>query len=213
MDARSHPQTTIAIDRTGLKLFGQGEWDEEKHGWARRSLRKLYLAVDADTGEIVACVLTNNAAYDAGQVPALLDQVEGEIGSVTADRAYDGGPVCRAIASRRPDQPLDVVIPPRASAVASMKDAKTQSRRDRNIRFISERGRMSWQKATGYIRRNLAETTLGRYKAIVGPRGLLVQRGERLTRPGQEPPCRHAYLRAPTPRLAYMKHSLSRSKS
>jgi hypothetical protein len=44
--------------------------------------------VDADTGEIVACVLTGNGADDAGEVPALLGQVEGEIASLTADGAY-----------------------------------------------------------------------------------------------------------------------------
>jgi hypothetical protein len=32
-------------------------------------------------------VLTDNAADDAAQVPALLDQVEGEIATVTADSA------------------------------------------------------------------------------------------------------------------------------
>src|SRR5919112_1871281 len=62
----------LIIDSTGLKLFGQGEWDAEKHGRTRRSWRKLHLAVDAGTGEIVASVLTDNAADDAGEVPALL---------------------------------------------------------------------------------------------------------------------------------------------
>ena len=85
----------LVIDSTGLKLFGQGEWDEEKHGRARRSWRKLHLAVDADTGSIVAGTLTDNAADDAGQVPALLGQIEGKIASVTADGAYDGEPVYR----------------------------------------------------------------------------------------------------------------------
>jgi hypothetical protein len=27
----------LLIDSTGLKLFGRGEWDEEKHGRSRRS--------------------------------------------------------------------------------------------------------------------------------------------------------------------------------
>ena len=31
----------LVVDSTGLKLFGRGEWDEEKHGRARRSWRKL----------------------------------------------------------------------------------------------------------------------------------------------------------------------------
>src|SRR3712207_4559341 len=147
----------LVIDGTGLKLFRRGEWDEEKHGRARRSWRKLHLAVDADTGEIVACVLTDNAADDAGQVPALLEMIEGEITAVTADGAYDGEPVYQAIGSHQPDPPPDVVIPPRASAVPSTENAEAQSPRDHHIRIISEKGRMAWQTATGYGRRSLAE--------------------------------------------------------
>jgi hypothetical protein len=73
-------------------------------------------------------------------------------------------------------------VPPRASAVASTEDADAQGRRDRHIRLIEEKGRMAWQRATGYGRRSLAETAVGRYKAIIGPklraRGLPAQRGE-----------------------------------
>jgi hypothetical protein len=133
----------LVIDSTGLKLFGQGEWDEEKHGRTRRSWRKLHLAVDAGTSEIVACVLTDNAADGAGQVPALLEAVEGEIASVLADGAYDGEPVYQAIAGYQPDPPPDVVIPPRASAVPSTENAEAQSQRDRHIRIITEKGRMA----------------------------------------------------------------------
>jgi transposase len=177
-----HGPMHLVIDSTGLKLFGQGEWDEEKHGRARRSWRKLHLAVDADTGEIVACVLTDNAADDAGQVPALLAHTEGEIASVAADGAYDGEPMYQAIADHQPDPPPDVVIPPRASAVPSTEDAGARSQRDRHIRLIAEKGRMAWQNATGYGRRSLAETAVGRYKAIIGPklraRILPAQQGE-----------------------------------
>jgi hypothetical protein len=165
-----HGPLHLVIDSTGLKLFGQGEWDEEKHGRTRRSWRKLHLAVDAGTGEIVACLLTDNAADDASQVPALLEAIEGEIASVTADGAYDGEPVYRAIASHQPDPPPDVVIPPRASAVPSTENAKAQSQRDRHIRLIAEKGRMAWQRATGYGRRSLAETAVGRYKGLIGPK-------------------------------------------
>jgi hypothetical protein len=177
-----HGPLHLVIDSTGLKLFGRGEWDEEKHGRTRRSWRKLHIAVDADTGEIVACVLTDNGADDAGEVPALLGQVEGEIASVTADGAYDGEPVYHAAASRQPDRPPDVVIPPRSSAVASTEDAGAQGQRDRHIRLIAEEGRMAWQKATGYGRRNHTETAVGRYKGLIGPRlrarGLPAQHGE-----------------------------------
>jgi hypothetical protein len=166
----------------GVQLFGQGEWDEEKHGRTRRSWRKLHIAVDGDTGEIVACVLTDNGADDPGQVSALLKQTEGEIASVTADGAYDGQPVYQAIAGHQPDPLPEVTIPPRASAVPRAENAEPQSQRDRHIQLIAEQGRMAWQKATGYGRRSLAETAVGRYKRIIGPklhaRTLSAQQGE-----------------------------------
>jgi hypothetical protein len=177
-----HGPLHLVIDSTGLKLFGQGEWDAEKHGRAPRSWRKLHLAIDADTGEIVASVLTDNAADDAGQVPALLGQIEGKIASVTADGAYDGEPAYQAVARHQSDPVPDIVIPPRASAVPSAQSAQAPSQRDHHIRIITEKGRMAWQKATGYGRRSLAETAVGRYKAIIGSklraRILPAQQGE-----------------------------------
>ena len=92
----SHGARHLIVDSTGLKLFGQGEWDEERHGRARRSWRKLHLAIDAGTGEIVANTLTDNSADDVGEVPRLLEQVESEIASFIADGAYDGEPVYQA---------------------------------------------------------------------------------------------------------------------
>ena len=158
----------LVLDSTGLQLFGQGEWDAEKHGRAKRQWLKLHLAVDATSGEIAAHVLTDGNADDAAQVPALLGQAEGTIASVTADGAYDGEPTYAAAARQR-DPPPDVVIPPRASAVPSCDDPAKQSPRDRHIQLIAEHGRMAWQKATGYGRRSLGETAIGRYKHLIGP--------------------------------------------
>ena len=177
-----HGPMHLVVDSTGLKLFGCGEWDAEKHGRARRSWRERHIAVDAGTGEIVASVLTADGADDAGEAPILLEQTEGEFASVTADGAYDGEPAYHAVAGRQPGAPPDLVIPPRASAVASTEDAGAQSQHDRHIRLIAEKGRMAWQRATGYGRRSHAETAVGRYKLLIGPklraRGLPAQRGE-----------------------------------
>jgi hypothetical protein len=172
----------LLLDSTGLKLFGKGEWNNEKHGRARRSWRKLHLAVDAETGEIVARVLTSKEAGDAGQVPVLLEQVEGEIASVMADGAYDGEPVYRAIAARQPQAPPSIVIPPRRSAVLSSQADTAPSQRDGHIRLIREQGRSAWREATEYGKRSLVETAIGRYKALIGPRlrarSLVNQQGE-----------------------------------
>ncbi len=105
-------------------------------------------------------------------MPELLDQIEGEgeIASVTADGAYDGEPVYQAAERRQPGRPPTVVIPPRSSAVPGTQAEAPPSQRDRHIQRIRDQGRMAWQKATGYGRRSLAETGIGRYKAAIGPR-------------------------------------------
>jgi len=44
------------------------------------------------------------------------------------------------------------------------------TQRDRYLAMIAEQGRLSWQVATDYGQRSLVETTMGRYKALIGPR-------------------------------------------
>jgi hypothetical protein len=58
-----------------------------------------------------------------------------------------------------------VVIPPHVTAVLSDDEAHCPSQRDDHIALLAARGRLSRQKETG--RRSLAETAMGRYKAII----------------------------------------------
>ena len=126
--------------------------------------------MDAGTGEIAAHMLTDSEADDAAQAPALLRHCEGTLASVTADGAYDRDPVYQTAAARQPGSPPEVIIPPRADAVLSTADPDGHSPRDRHVQLMAERGRMGWQRATGYGRRNHAETTMGRYKHLIGPK-------------------------------------------
>src|SRR5919199_2297184 len=170
--AQANGPVDVVLDATGLKVYGAGEWLVEKHGErGKRGWRKLHLAVDPDSGEILASELTTSEEGDASQVSPLLDQITSPIASVIADGAYDGEPVYRAVAERQPDPPAAVIIPPRATAVASPTADTMPSQRDRHIRMIRDRGRLGWQKAVGYGRRALGETAVFRYKAIIG-RGL-----------------------------------------
>ena len=158
---------TVIIDSTGLKVFGGGEWHLEKHGGkARRTWRKLHLAVSPDTGEILASELTGNEDGDASLVRPLLDQITRLINTVLADGAYDGEPIYCAVAERAPD--AEVIIPPRATAVVSDSAETVPTRRDRHIRMIKERGRLGWQRAVQYGRRSLVEVAILRYKVLIG---------------------------------------------
>ena len=157
------------LDSTGLELFGQGEWDAEKHGRTRRHWRKLHLAIDAGTSEITAHVLTDGNADDAVQAPALLRQAEGRIASVIADGAYDSEPVYQAAAARQHDPPPDVVIPPRAPRCRARTIPTPRAARLPHPVHRRE-GPDGLAKATGYGRRSLAETAIGRYKRLIGAR-------------------------------------------
>jgi hypothetical protein len=150
-----------------LKLSGAGEWLVEKHGTSRRrSWRKLHIGVDADTGRIVAAALTTNHVDDGSQVGPLLDQIDGPIASFTADGAYDQDGVYSEVAARHPD--AAVIVPPRSSAVPSETADTAPTSRDRHLQAIAERGRMSWQKASGYNWRALVEADIGRWKRVIG---------------------------------------------
>jgi hypothetical protein len=81
----------VVIDSTSLKVFGAGEWQREKHGGqGYRTWRKLHLAIDPDTGEILASELTTTEDGDASQVGPLLDEILSPVATVMADGAYDG---------------------------------------------------------------------------------------------------------------------------
>ncbi len=148
----------VVIDATGLKVYGAGEWLVEKHDErGARTWRKLHLAVNPSTGEILASELTSNEEGDASQVGPLLGQIPGSLASVTADGAYDGEPVYRAVSERQPDPPVAVVIPPRSTAVPSTTAGTTPSQRNGHIQMIADKGRMAWQKTTGYGRRSNAD--------------------------------------------------------
>ena len=158
----------VLIDSTGLQVYGAGQWLEAKHGAkSRRTWRKLHLAVDAVSGMIVAQTLTDQDTDDPSQVGPLLDQIDEPIVRVTADGAYDGAPTYQTIAAH--GDGIDVVIPPRSTAVASGEPGPP-TQRDRHLAMITDHGRLAWQASTDYGRRSLVETTMGRYKALIGPR-------------------------------------------
>jgi hypothetical protein len=157
----------LLVDSTGLRLCGPGEWLTEKHGTKRRrAWRVLHLATDADTGRIVASVLTDRDADDGSQVGPLLGQIDGSVASVTGDGAYDRDDVYAEVAARHPE--AAVVVPPRANAVPSAAAETAPTRRDAHLRCIAERGRMGWQKASGYNWRALVECDISRWKRVVG---------------------------------------------
>nr|WP_259345143.1 IS5 family transposase [Vibrio parahaemolyticus] len=81
----------LAIDVTGLKVYGEGEWKVKKYGTdgKRRVRRKLHIAVDTSTHEIVAAKLSLSNVTDAEVLPNLLKQARRKIIEISGDGAYD----------------------------------------------------------------------------------------------------------------------------
>ena len=157
----------LLVDSTGLRLCGAGEWLLETQGTkTRRSWRKRPIGLDAGTGRIVAASLTAKEARDGAEVGPLLDQVTGAVSSFTADGGYDQDRIHASIAQRHPE--AAVIVPPRATAVASDAAETAPTQRDRHLQHIAGHGRMPWQKASGYTTRARAEAAIGRFKQVIG---------------------------------------------
>jgi hypothetical protein len=104
------------VDSTGLKVFGEGEWKMHKHGKTkRRTWRKLHLAINPDTQEIVAETVTENSCDDAGQTDELLDQIKVPIDKLYGNGAYDKRKVYATLKKRG----IKPVVPPRRNAKIS----------------------------------------------------------------------------------------------
>src|SRR3954467_1142169 len=155
----------LVLDSTGLKVYGEGEWKVRKHGYSkRRTWLKLHLAIDPETHEIQAAVVSEPGVTDAEAVPSLLEQVENPIEGVGADGAYDRRGVYEELERRG----ARAVIPPRRDAVIQRhgNTAGPRLARDENLRRIRRIGRAAWKRESGYHRRSLAETAMFRMKTI-----------------------------------------------
>ena len=161
----------LTVDSTGLKIFGEGEWLEEKHKnkAKRKSWRKLHLGLDLVSGEIVCSKLTSDDVGDASSLPDLLDQIDGPVDLFLADGAYDGSST-RDFLVKRFGATLEVAIPPPKNVTFSSNMVRDPTLRDYHIAHIKTNGRLAWQKASGYNQRSGVETQMGRWKTVIGPK-------------------------------------------
>lgn len=158
----------VAVDSTGLKVFGEGEWKVRQHGWSkRRTWRKLHLGVNAANGEIVATALTANSMSDGEILPALPRRIPGPVSQVSADGADDTADCYEPIGERG----ARAAIPPRRGArIGQHGNArKPPLARDENLRVIRRQGRKRWKQEIGYHQRSLAGNAMFRVKTLFGP--------------------------------------------
>lgn len=153
----------LAIDATGLKVYGEGEWKVKKHGTdgKRRVWRKLHLAVDTDTHEIIAAELTLSGVTDAEVLPSLLKQTRRTVKVISGDGAYDTRDCHRAISIKK----ATPLMPPRDGA------AFWEKGHPRNHAVGCQKlygSNKKWKQKYGYHKRSLSETDMYRVKQLLG---------------------------------------------
>ena len=154
----------LLIDSTGLRIHvGHLRKPPKRRAW-----RKLHLAVDADTGEILASDLTGRRTADCARVPVLIEQIDDRLASVSADGAYDAAAVYEAAQAKGQGHAVRVLIPPGRDAQLNPRPSGAQRERNRNIRSIRELGRREWHTSSGSGKRSMVENTMYRYKTIIG---------------------------------------------
>lgn len=71
-EARKAP-IDIVVDSTGLKVYGEGEWNVRQHGHSKRRIwRNLHLAINSKTQCIESFVLTDLGTQDCEAFPELV---------------------------------------------------------------------------------------------------------------------------------------------
>ena len=157
------PIAHLVVDATGLKVYGEGEWKTRKHGTEkRRTWRKLHLAVDAATHEVISAEVSLVSVADNEVLPTLLNSLRRKIKQVSADGAYDTK-ACHKLLKHKGCKPT---IPPRKNA-GYWEEGHA---RNEAVAALKKDELKQWKNDNDYHQRSLSETAMYRYKQLISPK-------------------------------------------
>lgn len=157
----------VAVDATGLKIFGEGEWKVRQHGYTKhRMWRKLHVGIDVNSRQIVMMELSDNHVGENKKLQGLLDQYANNINKVSADKGYDSHECHENVGKRGAKSAI--LVQRKAKERRRLKDGETPLVRDNIVRRMSEIGRDAWKEEVQYHQRSLVENTFFRFKTIFG---------------------------------------------
>lgn len=171
----------IAFDSTGVNVYSTSGYHQRKYGKEglhrkRDQWKKIHLAVDLDSMQIVSMAYTDSGVNDCEVVDELWDAISGPVNSIRADGAYDTFDVYE----RGHNEGTQIIVPPAITSKAQ-DELKSQPKikkeflapRDSAIHFIRQfetfkDGLKQWKIDSNYHLRSLVETTMFRLKRIFG---------------------------------------------
>jgi hypothetical protein len=171
----------IAFDSTGVNVYSTSGYHQRKYGKEglyrkRDQWKKVHLAVDLNSLQIMSMSYTESNVNDCEVVDELWDAISKPIDSIRADGAYDTFDVYE----RGHREGTQIIVPPAITSKAQDELKKSPKinkpflkNRDTAIHFIRqfetfEDGLKQWKIDSSYHLRSLVETTMFRLKRIFG---------------------------------------------
>jgi len=157
----SDEPVVVAVDSTGVRVHKAGGWVERKYGKKKRYV-KIHLAVNVETKEALAMIVTTDGTHDSRVFPQLLRKTERrrKVSKVIMDGAYDSSKVYKLLDQKG----IEAVIKPRRN---SRLDTPSEPRR-RAVTLCKRLGYRGWTKLKGYGKRWSAETAYSTFKRTFG---------------------------------------------
>lgn len=173
----------LSFDSTGVSIHSISGWHQRKHGGqkklnAKERWRKIHIAMDLESGQILGCKMTSSTTNDCEVVKPMVETIKKthQIKKIVGDGAYD----TYAIYKIGHELDATVIVPPAITSKAQNERKKKPKillkhlkQRDEAIHFIRtfddfEDGRKAWKKASGYHERSKIEALMFRLKRTFG---------------------------------------------
>jgi hypothetical protein len=156
--------TDIVFDTSGVRIYESGEWKKEKYG-CHRKWRKLHVAIDLKTKEIIYSKLTSASKHDLSQIDEVMLCLNRRKGKVLIDGIADQHELYR----KCEEYNKQLLTPPRKGSIMN----ESNETRNDAIKIIRALGgdleaKSLWGKLTGYNQRSQIETLFSRWKRILG---------------------------------------------
>jgi len=160
--------TDLVLDTTGLKIYGEGEWCAKRYGGKSKWV-KLHIGIDQKSSKVVIAEVTREHIHDTACLEKALKRCNRRKGKVLIDGIADSKR-CYEICKK---YNKELLTPPNRKAV--LRQEPEYRLRNDALRIIKglggdELARSIWSKLTGYSRRSKIESTIARWKKLLGGR-------------------------------------------
>jgi hypothetical protein len=172
----------LSFDSTGVSIYSTSNWHRRQHSLsAHNKWRKIHLAMDLSSGQILDCEVSHSTMNDCMVVESMINRFKNKylIKQLIADGAYDTYDIYRIGTELN----AEMIIPPAKTSkpqtdLVKYKQGKCGYRdylkpRDDVIHFIRRylsfaEGLKAWKQTSGYHQRSKIESTMHRLKSTFG---------------------------------------------